>query len=59
MKYGYPPIVIRKESRFQYYEALDKAAMTGDHSNFIALVAAELKSELDTYLKLVNHGELS
>ncbi len=59
MKYGYPPIVIRKESRFQYYEALDKAAMTGDHSDFIALVATELNHELDTYLKLVGHGEPS
>ena len=59
MKYGYPPIVIRKESRFQYYEALDKAAMTGDYSDFIALVTAELNSELDTYLKLVEHGEPS
>ena len=53
MKYGYPPIIIRKESRFQYYEALDKAAMTGDHSDFIALVVVELKRELDEYLKLL------
>lgn len=59
MKYGYPPIVIRKESRFQYYEALDKAAITGDHSDFIALVAAELNGELDTYLKLLDNGEPS
>ena len=53
MKYGYPPIVIRKESRLQYYDALDKAYTTGDCTDFIALVAAELNNELDKYLKLL------
>ena len=53
MKHGYPPVVIRKESRLTYYDALDKAHTTGIYSDFIALVAAELNNELDTYLQLI------
>lgn len=59
MKYGYPPIVIRKETRLAYYDALDKAHTTGEFSDFIVLVATELSHELDTYLKLLDNGEPS
>ena len=57
MKHGYPPIVIRKESRMTYFDALDKAHTTGDCSDFITLVAVELNHELDTYLQLLDRGE--
>lgn len=59
MKHGYPPVVIRKESRLEYYDALDKAHTTGESSDFIALVAAELNHGLNTYLKLLDNGRPS
>lgn len=59
MKYGYPPIVIRKETRLTYYDALDKAHTTGECCDFIALVASELNKELDTYLRMIDNGEPS
>ena len=57
MKHGYPPIVIRKEARLAYYDALDKAHTTGECGDFIALVVAELNHELNTYIKLFDNGE--
>ncbi len=37
VKSGYVPIVIKKEQRLQYYEALDKAHVEGDCSEFIKI----------------------
>jgi Fic family protein len=54
MKYGYPPIVIHKETRVQYYDALDKAHTTEDCSDFVTLVIAELNCALDLYMGLLN-----
>ena len=36
--YGYPPIVIKKENRLEYYNALDRAHIAKDYSEFIDLV---------------------
>jgi Fic family protein len=36
---GYPPIVIKKEDRLKYYQALDKVHTTSDYSKFLQLVA--------------------
>ncbi len=53
MNSGYLPIVIKKESRLKYYEALDKAHITSDYTDFIKLVN-ELEIEmLNKYLSLV------
>ena len=52
MHSGYNPIIIKKEERLKYYEALDKAHTTLDYSDFIKLVI-ELEIEmLEKYLEL-------
>ena len=53
MKHGFNPVIIKKENRLQYYEALDKAHTTKDYTNFIKLVN-ELEIEmLKKYLELL------
>lgn len=53
MKHGYPPIVIRKENRSEYYTALDHAHTTHDNALFTALVARLLEQTFDQYLELM------
>lgn len=53
MSSGYLPVIIKKESRLKYYEALDKTHTTGNYTDFIKLVT-ELEIEmLNKYLKLL------
>ena len=53
MNSGYNPVIIKKESRLKYYEALDKAHTTGNYTDFVKLVT-ELEIEmLKKYLKLL------
>lgn len=53
MNNGYNPVIIKKESRLKYYEALDKAHTTGDYTDFVKLVT-ELEIEmLKKYLELL------
>lgn len=53
MSSGYLPVIIKKESRLKYYEALDKAYTTGNYTDFIKLVT-ELEIEmLNKYLELL------
>ncbi|SMB91835.1 Fic/DOC family protein [Desulfonispora thiosulfatigenes DSM 11270] len=51
IKAGYPPIIIRKENRLEYYNILDKAHTTKNNKDFVNLVLAELNTTLDLYLK--------
>lgn len=53
MKEGYLPIIIKKSDRFKYYDALDKAALTGDYTDFVKLVVKREEEMLDLYLKLL------
>lgn len=53
MKNGYPPVVIRNENRYKYYNALDKAHTTGNNKDFLELVIEELNKTLDLYLNLI------
>lgn len=53
MKSGYPPIVIEKETRAEYYSSLDDAHTTGDNEKFIRLVSDIVDQTLDMYLKLI------
>ena len=50
MKYGYPPAIILKNNRKQYYRSLN-LANKGDHSSFILLIAQSLERSLDLYLE--------
>ena len=38
MNSGYLPVIIKKENRLEYYNALDKAHTTGDYTDFVKLV---------------------
>lgn len=51
MSSGYVPLIIKKESRLKYYEALDKAHTTNDYTDFIKLVT---KAEIDMLTKYLN-----
>jgi len=53
MKDGFPPVIIKIENRLSYYDALDKAHMTEDYSNFITLVEKEIEDSLDLYLSTI------
>ncbi len=50
MKYGYPPAIILKNNRKQYYRSLN-LANNGDYTPFILLVAQALERSLDLYLE--------
>ena len=65
MKKGYPPIVIQKEDRKNYYKSLNKADH-GDLSQFATFIARAVNGSLQYYLssfieeeRLVTLSELS
>lgn len=49
MKYGYPPVVIQKQQRLQYYNYL-QMANEGDIRPFIRFIAECTEKTLDLYL---------
>lgn len=53
MKSGYVPVIIKKDNRLKYYEALDKAHTTGDYTDFVKLVTEAENEMLDRYLSVV------
>lgn len=53
MKAGFPPIIIRKEMRVEYYDSLDLAHTTGDYTNFMNLVSRCAEESLDLWLSVV------
>ncbi len=53
MKSGYPPAIIKVEMRPGYYDALDLAHTTGDHSKFIELVTGCVETSLDLWLSVL------
>lgn len=50
MKSGYVPIIIKKDQRPQYMQALDHYSTTGESDSFIKLVGNNLKRMLTFYL---------
>ncbi len=53
MNSGYLPVIVKKEKRLEYYNALDKAHTTGDYTDFVKLIN-ELEIEmLNKYLELL------
>ena len=53
MNSGYLPVIVKKDKRLEYYNALDKAHKTYDYTDFIKLVN-ELEIEmLNRYLELL------
>lgn len=53
MKHGYPPIVITKERRRDYYDALDTAHTTLDYSPFIQLIAGFVMESASLWLRII------
>ena len=53
MRSGYVPVIIKKDDRLKYYEALDKAHTTGDYTDFVKLVTETENEMLDRYLSVV------
>ena len=54
MRSGYVPVIIKKDDRLKYYEALDKAHTTGDYTDFVKLVTEAEKEMLDRYLEVLS-----
>lgn len=50
MKFGYPPAIILKNNRKQYYRSLN-LANKGDYQAFILLIAQALERSLDLYIE--------
>ena len=38
MNHGYNPVLIKKEDRLEYYEALDKSHTIRDYTDFVKLI---------------------
>lgn len=53
MNHGYNPVIIKKEKRLEYYDALDKAHTTGDYTDFIELINKLEIEMMKKYLELV------
>lgn len=53
MNHGYNPVIVKKEKRLGYYDALDKAHTTGDYTDFIKLINKSEIEMIKTYLKLL------
>lgn len=54
IKNGYLPIIIKADLRSKYYDALDKAMVDHDYTDFIKLVVEEENKILDQYLKVID-----
>ncbi|MDF2636883.1 MAG: ibpA, partial [Pelosinus sp.] len=53
LKHGYVPIVIKKEQRLEYYNALDHSHVKEGYDVFIRLVAGILEDTLDFYIRYI------
>ena len=53
MKKGFPPIIIKKENSFDYYDALDKGATSKDYTNFINILIDLEIEMLNKYLEVL------
>lgn len=53
MNHGYNPVIVKKEDRLEYYEALDKAHTTGDYTDFVKLITKLEIVMLRKYLELL------
>ncbi len=53
MKNGYLPIILKADIRLKYYDALDKAMVNHDYTDFINLIVKEENKLLDEYLEVI------
>ena len=50
---GYLPVIIKKEDRLKYYEALDKAHTKNDYTDFIKLIIKSEKEMFNKYFEVL------
>jgi len=53
MRSGYPICVVRMEDRDEYMNALEKASINNDYTDFIKIIEKAVDSSLDMYLYIV------
>lgn len=53
IKNGYLPIILKADIRAKYYDALDKAMVSRDYTDFIKLIVEEENKILDQYLDVI------
>lgn len=53
MNHGYNPVIIKKEDRLKYYDAIDKAHKTNDYTDFVKLITKLEIEMLNKYLELL------
>lgn len=53
MKYGYIPIVIKKDKRIKNYDALESAHTTKDYHLFINLITNLLEESAKLWLRVI------
>ena len=53
MNNGYLPVIIKKEKKLEYYNALDKGHITGNYTDFVKLINKLEIETLNKYLKLL------
>lgn len=53
MNHGYNPVIIKKEDRLEYYNALDKAHTTANYTDFVKLVTKLEVEMLKKYLEIL------
>lgn len=53
MQAGFPPVIIKKELRSQYYDYLDEAHTASNYSNFVNFIAKCVEESLDLWLNVV------
>jgi Fic family protein len=53
LKSGFVPIVIKKEQRLQYYQALDHSHVEGDFIDFIQMIVDLEQERLEFYLRFL------
>lgn len=53
MSHGYNPVIIKKDNRLEYYEALDKAHTTCNYTDFVKLIIKLEIKMLKKYLNLL------
>ena len=54
MKNGYLPIILKASIKSKYYDALDKAMLEHDYTDFIKLIVDEEDKIIDQYLKIID-----
>ncbi len=57
-QHGFPPAVIKVANRKEYLDSIQNAEASGDHEEFIAMVAGAVEESLDLYIEVVREGAL-